>query len=68
MGYTPLDGLIMGTRSGDLDPMLPLLITEQAGMTADQVGDMLNQKSGLLGLSGRSNDMRDLQQAASGST
>jgi acetate kinase len=65
MGYTPLEGLIMGTRSGDIDPMLPLLLVEQGGMTVDEVETLLNKQSGLLGLSGRSNDMRDLQVAAS---
>ena len=54
----------MGTRSGDLDPMLPLLMVEQGGMSVDEVEALLNTKSGLLGLSGRSNDMRDLQRAA----
>jgi acetate kinase len=65
MGHTPIEGLIMGTRSGDLDPMLPLLVAEQAGMTTDQVEELLNKQSGLLGLSGVSNDMRELQKAAS---
>ena len=64
MGYTPLEGLIMGTRSGDIDPMLPLRLIEQGGMTTGEVEALLNGKSGLLGLSGRSNDMRDLEQAA----
>jgi acetate kinase len=64
MGFTPLEGLIMGTRSGDLDPMLPLLMVEQGGMSVDEVEALLNKKSGLLGLSGGSNDMRDLQHAA----
>jgi acetate kinase len=64
MGFTPLEGLIMGTRSGDIDPMLPLLLAEQGGMSVNEVEALLNKKSGLLGLSGRSNDMRDLQTAA----
>ena len=64
MGFTPLEGLIMGTRSGDLDPMLPLLMVTKAGMTVDEVEALLHTKSGLLGLSGRSNDMRDLLEAA----
>jgi acetate kinase len=66
MGYTPLEGLVMGTRTGDIDPMLPLLLVEHAGMSVDEVEALLNTKSGLLGLSGRSNDMRALQEAASG--
>jgi len=64
MGFTPLEGLIMGTRSGDIDPSLPGYIAEKAGMTAAQVEDLLNRRSGLLGLSGRSSDMRDLLEAA----
>lgn len=64
MGFTPLEGLIMGTRSGDLDPSLPLILAEKAGMTAQEVEWMLNHESGLLGLSGRSNDMRDILDAA----
>jgi acetate kinase len=60
MGLTPLEGLVMGTRSGDVDPNLPEFLVEQAGMTPEQVGELLNKKSGLLGLSGRSNDMRNL--------
>jgi acetate kinase len=60
MGYTPLEGLIMGTRSGDLDPALPLRLQALTGMPAEEVEAMLNEKSGLLGLSGRSADMRDL--------
>jgi acetate kinase len=60
MGLTPLEGLVMGTRSGDVDPNLPEFLVEHAGMTIDQVGEILNKRSGLLGLSGRSNDMRNL--------
>jgi acetate kinase len=64
MGLTPLEGLIMGTRSGDIDPglMLHLLSTEK--MTPQQVDDLLNHRSGLLGLGGHA-DVRQLQQAAS---
>jgi acetate kinase len=64
MGFTPLEGLIMGTRSGDIDPMLPLLLVERAGMTVDRVEALLNRESGLLGLSCRSNDMREVLEAA----
>jgi acetate kinase len=60
MGLTPLEGLVMGTRSGDVDPNLPEFLVEQTGVTPEQVGELLNKKSGLLGLSGRSNDMRNL--------
>lgn len=64
MGFTPLDGLLMGTRSGDLDPGVVLHLL-RSGRTVDQVDDMLNKRSGLLGLSGVSNDMRDVRRAAS---
>jgi acetate kinase len=64
MGFTPLEGLIMGTRSGDIDPSILLSIMSSAGMTPRDVKAMLNQHSGLLGLSGRSSDMRELLQAA----
>jgi acetate kinase len=64
MGFTPLEGLIMGTRSGDLDPALPLLIAEKEGLTTQEVDALLNTRSGLLGISGRSRDMRDLEEAA----
>jgi acetate kinase len=60
MGLTPLEGLVMGTRSGDVDPNLHQFLVEHAGMTLEQVTDMLNKQSGLLGLSGASNDMRNL--------
>ena len=59
MGLTPLPGLVMGTRSGDIDPSIPLFLQQQAGMSADEVDAVLNRESGLLGLSGYS-DMRDL--------
>lgn len=63
MGMTPLEGLLMGTRSGDVDPALGLLLSRQ-GMTPQQVDEMLNKKSGLLGLSGISADFRDVERAA----
>ncbi|HET6332869.1 MAG TPA: acetate kinase [Polyangiales bacterium] len=62
MGLTPLEGLVMGTRSGDVDPNLHQFLVEHAGMTLEQVTDLLNKQSGLLGLSGASNDMRNLLQ------
>lgn len=64
MGFTPLEGLIMGTRSGDVDPALPLFLVEQGGLSFAEVDSLLNTESGLLGLSGLSSDMRDLIGAA----
>ena len=63
MGLTPLEGLAMGTRSGDLDPAVIPFIMEKEGLTAQEVLDMLNKKSGVLGLSGVSSDFRDLETA-----
>jgi len=59
MGMTPLEGLVMGTRSGDIDPAVLLYLQRTAGMTVDQVDELLNRRSGVLGLSGRS-DMREV--------
>jgi acetate kinase len=64
MGLTPLEGLMMGTRSGDIDAALVFFLNRQAEMTVDQIDSMLNRKSGLLGVSGVSNDMRTLIEAA----
>lgn len=64
MGLTPLEGLVMGTRSGDIDPDLPQFLRRVAGMSADDVAEMLNRRSGLLGVSGVSNDMRAILEAA----
>jgi acetate kinase len=64
MGFTPLEGLVMGTRSGDVDPSLPLFLATKRGLSPDQVESLLNRQSGLLGLSGLSHDMRDLLAAA----
>lgn len=66
MGFTPLEGLLMGTRSGDLDPAVVLHILEKEGLTIAQMNDILNKDSGLLGVSGVSNDMRDILKAARG--
>lgn len=63
MGFTPLEGLMMGTRSGDIDPAIPLYLMER-GFSAADLNEMLNRKSGLLGLSRLSNDLRDLEEAA----
>lgn len=65
MGLTPLEGLVMGTRSGDVDPGLMGYVAERLGLDVDGVVDVLNTRSGLLGLSGLSNDMRTLCRAAS---
>lgn len=63
MGLTPLEGLLMGTRCGDLDPAVPLYLQDQLKMTSRQIDTMLNKESGLLGISGLSNDMRDIKAA-----
>ena len=63
MGLTPLEGLAMGTRSGDLDPALIPFIMQKENLTAHEVVDMFNKKSGVLGLSGVSSDFRDLTAA-----
>jgi acetate kinase len=68
MGMTPLEGLVMGTRSGDVDPALTFHLIRALGMTADQVDNLLNRESGLLGVSGVSNDMREVVDAAKGNT
>lgn len=64
MGLTPLEGLVMGTRCGDIDPSLPHYLARTCGWTLDEIQVMLNSKSGLLGISELSNDMRTLEQAA----
>lgn len=63
MGLTPLEGLVMGTRSGDVDPNLHGHLARTLGWSLEQIDSMLNKDSGLLGLSGLSNDMRTLEQA-----
>lgn len=60
MGFTPLEGLLMGTRSGDMDPAAVLYIMKKEKISLDRMNDLLNKKSGLLGISGISNDMRDI--------
>lgn len=64
MGLTPLEGLIMGTRSGDIDPAIISFIAEKEGLTLTEMIDILNKKSGVLGLSKCSSDFRDLSAAA----
>jgi acetate kinase len=65
MGMTPLEGLVMGTRSGDLDPAVLLHLARRAHLSTDELDELLNRRSGLLGLSGRG-DMRDVRHAATG--
>jgi acetate kinase len=60
MGFTPLEGLVMGTRSGDIDPAVVPFLARKEGVSADEVESWLNKRSGLLGLSGISNDIREL--------
>ncbi len=64
MGLTPLDGFIMGTRSGGIDPSIVTYIANKENLTPDQMSDLLNKKSGFLGVSGVSSDCRDIQSAA----
>lgn len=60
MGFTPLEGLLMGTRSGDLDPAVVLYIISKEGLTMSEINALLNKHSGLLGISGVSSDMREI--------
>lgn len=64
MGFTPLEGLVMGTRSGDLDPAVVGYLALKEGISVTEVEGLLNKQSGLLGISGRSNDMRELIERA----
>lgn len=64
MGLTPLEGLIMGTRSGDMDPAIVAFLAQKEGLSAQEVIDICNKKSGVLGLSRKSSDFRDLAEAA----
>jgi acetate kinase len=64
MGITPLEGLVMGTRSGDVDAALPFYIMRKTGMNDVEMENVLNKKSGLLGLTGQYTDRRDIQTAA----
>ena len=63
MGFTPLEGLVMGTRSGDIDPAIVFYLMRKEKITSVQMNEMLNKKSGLLGLSDISSDMRDILRA-----
>ncbi|HOQ49277.1 MAG TPA: acetate/propionate family kinase, partial [Candidatus Kapabacteria bacterium] len=60
MGFTPLEGLMMGTRCGDIDPTIIDFLHHKEGSSIDEIFNMLNKRSGLLGISGLTNDMRDL--------
>jgi acetate kinase len=64
LGFTPLEGLVMGTRCGDIDPSLPTYLIEQLGYSVTEVSELLNKESGLLGISKLSNDCRTLEQQA----
>ncbi len=64
MGFTPLDGLMMGTRSGSIDPAIVPFLMEHEDLSCDEVNDVLNKKSGLLGVSGISNDLRSVRDAS----
>ena len=64
MGFTPLQGLIMGTRSGDIDPAIIPYIMEKTGLSLKEVMDILNKKSGILGITGKYTDRRDVEIAA----
>ena len=64
MGLTPLEGLVMGTRSGDLDPAIIDFVGKKEGLSLDEMNEVLNKKSGILGISGVSSDGRDLEAAA----
>ncbi|MGC9003086.1 MAG: acetate/propionate family kinase [bacterium] len=62
MGLTPTEGLVMGTRCGDIDPAIIPFLMEKEGLTPKEMDDILNKKSGLLGISGQTNDMRDIEE------
>ena len=64
MGFTTIDGLMMGTRSGAIDPGVVLHLINQKGMSAKEVGDILNERSGLLGVSGLASDVRSLESSS----
>ncbi|MCK5742115.1 MAG: acetate kinase, partial [Chlorobi bacterium] len=62
MGFTPLEGLMMGTRCGDIDPTIIEFLMHKEGASIDEVMNILNKRSGVLGISGLTNDMRDLEE------
>ena len=63
MGFTPLDGIVMGTRSGSIDPAIPTYLMKECNYTLEEVETSLNKKSGVLGISGVSSDFRDIEKA-----
>lgn len=65
MGFTPVDGLMMGTRCGSIDPGAMLYIADKEGLNSNKMNDLINKHSGLLGISGLSSDMRDIELAVS---
>lgn len=66
MGFTPLEGLVMGTRCGDMDPAIVTFLQNEVNMTSKDVNDLMNKKSGVYGISGVSSDFRDIEEAAQG--
>ena len=64
MGFTPLEGIVMGTRSGSIDPAIPIYLMKECNYTLEEVETLLNKKSGVLGISGVSSDFRDIEKAA----
>lgn len=64
MGFTPLEGVAMGTRCGNIDPAIITFLMKEEGLSVDEVNDLLNKKSGVLGISGISSDFRDIEDAA----
>jgi acetate kinase len=64
MGFTPLEGVVMGTRCGSIDPAIIIYLVKELGYSIDEVNDILNKKSGLLGITEMSSDLRDIKEAA----
>ncbi|MFI3266239.1 MAG: acetate kinase [Rikenellaceae bacterium] len=64
MGFTPVDGLVMGTRSGNVDPSALVFIAKKNNLTIDELNDIINTESGVVGITGLSSDMRDIENAA----
>lgn len=64
MGFTPLEGLVMGTRCGDMDPAIVTFLENEGKMSVDEINNVMNKKSGVLGISGVSSDFRDIEKAA----
>ncbi|HRU39478.1 MAG TPA: acetate kinase, partial [Candidatus Goldiibacteriota bacterium] len=64
MGFTPLEGLLMGTRTGDMDPAVVTFLMKKEHMNVDEMDNLMNKKSGFMGISGISNDLREIIEAA----